>query len=147
METMTETRTSSVNGIVQQVIEPYELEIQKLKEELDLKNQEVDNLNERLSYFDHLKVLLERKDETFHLRINDQALLQKLIIVIDQYRLYPVLQRDYIEWKTNGGKRPKDPIRQCMLDVMATFVERPSLLVGAIRASAKYDSSEFNSEE
>ena len=146
METMSQNPMEGINDIVGQVLQPYEDKIRKLEEELDNKNKEVDNLSEKLSYFDHLKVLLDRKDETFHLRIDDQKLLQKLIIVIDQYRLYPTLQRDYLEWKNNGGKRPKDPIRQCMLDILQAFVERPSLLVGAIRSRAKYDSSELNIE-
>ena len=31
---------------------------------------------------------------------------------------YPNLTRDFIDWKENGGKRPKDPVRQLFMDII-----------------------------
>ena len=125
---------------------PYIGRISELESENEKLATQLGEVKETLEKFQHLLPLLERKEEVFQLQIRDSSLLQKAVMVIDQYRLYPKLQRDYIEYKTNGGKRPKDPIRQFLTDVIKLCLERPTLVTGALKSQGNYDMREgYNS--
>ena len=125
---------------------PYIGRISKLESDNGKLTTELEAIKEKLSKFEHLLPLLERKEEVFQLQIKDASLLQKAVMVIDQYRLYPKMQRDYLEYKQNGGKRPKDPIRQFLVDLIKVCLQQPNLITGALKSQGNYDMREgYNS--
>ena len=125
---------------------PYLGKISQLESDNEKLTTELTGIKEKLSQFEHLLPLLERKEEVFQLQIKDSSLLQKAVMVIDQYRLYPKMQRDYLEYKSSGGKRPKDPIRQFLTDLIKVCLERPTLVTGALKSQGNYDMKEgYNS--
>ena len=121
---------------------PYLTQISKLENKNSFLESQLNDVQTKLERFEHLLPLLEREEETFQLQIKDVSLIQKAVMVIDQYRLYPILQRDYLEYKRNGGKRPKDPVRQFFTDVIKLVLFRPSIVTGLIKSQGNYDMRE-----
>ncbi len=121
---------------------PYLSQISELENRNNVLESELNDVKSKLDRFEHLLPLLEREEETFQLQIKETSLIQKAVMVIDQYRLYPKLQRDYLEYKRNGGKRPKDPVRQFFQDVIKTVLLRPSIITGLIKSQGNYDMRE-----
>lgn len=93
------------------------LEIENLKEINAEKDQEIEELKAELSDYNRLKLLLEDIDTfQFNIKLTDPALIEAARLVC--FNLYPNLTRDFIDWKENGGKRPKDPVRQLFMDII-----------------------------
>ena len=121
---------------------PYLTQISELENKNSFLESQLNDVQTKLERFEHLLPLLGRGEETFQLQIKETSIIQKAVMVIDQYRLYPKLQRDYLEYKRNGGKRPKDPVRQFFQDVIKTVLFRPSIVTGLIKSEGNYDMRE-----
>lgn len=142
---MSQTQDDVINNLRKfesELSSPYIGRISELEEENAKISGELEIIRKQLDKFKDLIPLLEREEETFQLQIKDVSLIQKAVMVIDQYRLYPILQRDYLEYKRNGGKRPKDPVRQFFTDVIKLVLFRPSIVTGLIKSQGNYDMRE-----
>ena len=77
--------------------------------------------------------MLEKVEETkFHLTIEDKNVLRGLTVLAS--RLYPVLWRTYQGWVDTGGKRPKNPVRQLIQDLLWMNSEKPEYFVQLARS-------------
>lgn len=96
-------------------------EIENLKGMNAEKDQEIEDLREELQDYSRLKLLLEDIDSfQFNIKLTDPSLIEAARLIC--FNLYPSLTRDYIDWKENGGKRPKDPVRQLFIDIIKYVV-------------------------
>ena len=110
-----------------QLVQPYIEQLDSSSKELAQLKAENPQLKEQLQPFLRLLPLIER-DDTFHLKLNSetfgQGQLSRLAVMASD--LYPVLTKRFLDWKAgSGGKRPKDPLRQFIMDTLELLIDRP----------------------
>ena len=120
---------------VQELIAPYENKISALETENQQLSSDVEELKSQLQKFSELMPLLE-VTEVFKLEIRDKNLIQKARMLC--HKLYPNATDAYLRWKSDGGKRPKDPVRQFIRDVLNLVMANPQLVYSHILARPKY---------
>jgi len=127
------------------LIQPYVDQIESDKAELDRLRQENQDLKSKLQPFLNMLPLIERED-TFHLKLNADTFgankLRRLAVLSTD--LYPKLTKRWLEWKNGGGgTRPKDPMRQFIMNTLELFIDRPDW----IRATFKSGGCKHHRDE
>tara|TARA_Y100000034_G_C6855573_1_gene388767 strand:- start:347 stop:781 length:435 start_codon:yes stop_codon:yes gene_type:complete len=122
----------------QQLLEPYQQELDKAKQEIEQLKTTNKELEEKIKPFQALVPLLER-GETFHLKLDNETFglnkVRKLTVLAAE--LYPILTKHYLAWKGGqGGKRPKDPLRQFILDALTLLSDRPDWIRATFRSGS-----------
>ena len=120
---------------VQDLIEPYTNKIAALEIENNQLSGDAEELRSQLEKFSKLMPLLEVK-EIFKMEIRDKDLIQQLRMLCHKW--YPNATTAFLKWKNDGGKRPKDPVRLLIRDVMYLIVANPHIVHSHILAKPKY---------
>ena len=121
---------------VQGLIEPYTNKITALETENNQLQTTLDETTAQLNKFNDLMPLLEVK-EIFKVEIKDASLIQRARIICD--KLYTNQTRGWVDWKNGkGGKRPKDPVRIFIVDILNLVTLKPHLIYNELLNQPKY---------
>ncbi|MDP7278845.1 MAG: hypothetical protein QGG39_03025 [Candidatus Poribacteria bacterium] len=128
-----EQMSTEVQNLAHSIVAPYQQQIDQLQEKIQQQAELINQMEQKYQpLYDLLPVLEKVEENKFHLTIDDKNVLRGLTVLAS--RLYPVLWRTYQNWATEGGKRPKSPVRQLIHDLLWMNSEKPEYFVQLARS-------------
>ena len=114
------------------LVGPYLTKIESLESRLNSAVNELADAREKLKEVEDIRSILDEKIEKFNIEISDPDIIRRGKAL--SLQLYQDRSRKYQRWQSEGGKRPKHPMRQMFEDIIGHVVMmKPTWLAGEFR--------------
>jgi len=130
-ENIQENNTEAFEGF-KDLVGPYMIKIESLESQLNSAVEELTDARKKLKEVEDIRSILDENIEKFNIEISDPDIIRKGKAL--SLRLYQNRSRKYQRWQSEGGKRPKHPMRQMFEDIIAhVIMMKPTWLAGEFR--------------